>query len=474
VFANATVNFEPTTASFDSFIAAQDDSSPDHITRFQNVYDCPNYAGAGLRFRMTTLCGLFVDVSTFNNQCNTGTPQQVCPSTAQSYLASHRELFADATICNAAPDAAAAAKRRELLDTAEKFITRLPPQARTPPSCVDFLPNSPEASNCGFHSAETALGWCTKNSPRADPCCSAVANFVGQVAATTVAGSAPTSTANSTTQPTQTVADTPSGDQQVATEQPKILGLDFPIFLAAVIGGSVLLISIIIGSAMAIRRSSRAKQAQLESSEMPDYKNNDDVDFKPASGNNNMYNSTNGGSQNAYGSSNGMDMYGNQSQNGMGNMGMDMQNNNNNNDFNNGFNNNNNNNGFNNNGFNDMNNGGFNSGNMNNNFDSNMNMNNNMNFNDSNGMNNNMAASGAGLGAAAAAAGMGMGMGGMGAGMNANPEGPVQIADTMEVVFNYVPNLSDEIYLCKYENGSHTFCIIFKAQWSIFSTVKRN
>ena len=27
---------------------------------------------------------------------------------------------------------------------------------------------------------------------------------------------------------------------------------------------------------------------------------------------------------------------------------------------------------------------------------------------------------------------------------------PIQIAETMEVVYNYVPNLSDEIYLCKY------------------------
>jgi hypothetical protein len=71
---------------------------------------------------------------------------------------------------------------------------------------------------------------------------------------------------------------------------------------------------------------------------------------------------------------------------------------------------------------------------------------------DSGNMNNGMGMNmGMGMGMAAAGGGLGM-MGGapaVGSPGGTNGE-PIQVAETMEVVFNYVPNLSDEIYLCKF------------------------
>ncbi|KAJ3396300.1 hypothetical protein HDV05_003197, partial [Chytridiales sp. JEL 0842] len=61
-----------------------------------------------------------------------------------------------------------------------------------------------------------------------------------------------------------------------------------------------------------------------------------------------------------------------------------------------------------------------------------------------NANNNNMGMAAGGAGVAGAMAGAAMMSG---APSDAAPSDPMQIAETMEVVFNYVPNLSDEIYL---------------------------
>lgn len=136
--------------SFDKYIRDSFPTSPVYMNYFQQNYTCPSWDGTGLRFPVSFICGLIVDVSTTQFNCNE--PAQVkniCKSTALQTLSSYRSAFSNPELCT--PGGQRAIPQRYL-----SFVNGL--AVDTPGSGSCFPGMAQEIRNCGmflYSSAES-------------------------------------------------------------------------------------------------------------------------------------------------------------------------------------------------------------------------------------------------------------------------------------------------------------------------------
>ncbi|KAJ3414999.1 Pyridoxal-dependent decarboxylase domain-containing protein 1 [Chytridiales sp. JEL 0842] len=394
-------------AAFDRYYQAQRDDTATFLDSFKSTFDCPGFTG-GLRYHLTTLCALEADIAhaqTEDPTCNPDGPAPVgvCATSSNGFTNSLKSIFANPDLCNQNPSAESANQRKTLTDSLDVLNSK----SNNNEGCVRSIPNSPEESNCGFYAAELALTFCNSLSPaNVEACCASVPGFTpssSSNSSTTTASSTVTATTSRTTPLPTTSSTTSTTTSTVPSAEstntdPKILSLPVPIFIAGSISLFVLLTALAVGLCMFLRRRRRQ---QLEKETVDSYDTYGRSGEKMEGGSST---GLRGGSVEykdvgfGKGASPQMEMYNNES------------NNNNSNSFNNMF--------------------------------------------TSNPQDTPLMAPAPVPGLVAA--------GQMMSENNNNNEEPQQIAETMEVVFNYVPNLSDEIYLyvgdpiivkCKFDDG---------------------
>ncbi|KAJ3216285.1 hypothetical protein HDU67_009720 [Dinochytrium kinnereticum] len=271
-----------TLEEFDAFIESRQNTNS--IPQFQEAYGCPGWQGSGLRYHTTTYCGMFVWAA--SARCNpTGIAITTCRSSADAFFQSANILFTNPEICSTTPSPQQELSRVELLNTVQNFVNALPvddPLSPTPPTDVCILANSDvpaELQTCGFYEAPAADAFCAANPLQA--CCRNVPGFVPPeqpvVSTSTSAAAARTSTSapaaassttsfrpivgfSSTTSSSSTATNTQAStsNSTAATDQ-KILGLSLPIFIGALVGGTVVIIALVVGLVLCARRRKGGK-----------------------------------------------------------------------------------------------------------------------------------------------------------------------------------------------------------------------
>ncbi|KAI8853627.1 hypothetical protein BC829DRAFT_439750 [Chytridium lagenaria] len=186
--------------------------------------------GSGLRYHTTTYCGMFVWAG--SARCNPqGVAITTCRSSADAFFQSANTLFAE--------------------------------PALAPKSLQPNKPALAELQTCGFYDASSAAAYCQANPLQF--CCRSVPGFQAPSGVTSSAG--------------PTAASTPvaaANSSSAATDQ-KIFGMSLPIFIGAVVGGTVV-IAIVVGILLCTRRRSRrasvynnaAKGGQNDGAGVPD------------------------------------------------------------------------------------------------------------------------------------------------------------------------------------------------------------
>ncbi|KAJ3092961.1 hypothetical protein HDU96_002566 [Phlyctochytrium bullatum] len=283
-------------AGFDAFITLRQNNN--NISDFQSLYGCPGYDGGSLiRYQATTYCGLLVFAA--SPQCNPqGVPTTTCRSSVQAFIDSVRTVFGNASVCSSAPTTEQDAARTSLLNAVSQFAQTLPeddPSSGSLPTQACIMANSDvpgELNACGMYDEAAALTFCNAN-PR-QFCCNSVPNFTApasisttttttaSTSSSTTAGITSTTTTTTTsrritstttrttsaaalpTQPLTTdTATVQSSNASNGSSDQTILGLSLPVFIGALVGGTVLLIAIIVGVVLCTRRRSvRSRQAQ--------------------------------------------------------------------------------------------------------------------------------------------------------------------------------------------------------------------
>ncbi|KAI9352507.1 hypothetical protein DFJ73DRAFT_347858 [Zopfochytrium polystomum] len=264
-------------ASFDSFMSQQADNQEQAITLFQKTYDCPGFTGTGLRYHITTLCGLYVDTASINKGCNAGVkPTSTCSTSAKAFLASAQKLFADSTVCNQNPSSDIAKERNSLAETVNTLVSHLGDNTG---NCVSSASGSSEGSNCGFYDNGAAINYC--NGSPTDSCCGNVSGFTAPSSASSASSTSTSSPAAATTSTkaavvtsatTKSAVSSPSPTQQATTSDATtstILGLAQPTFIGAVGGGLAVIVAVIVAVVIHVRRKSvqgqNRKSIRLES-----------------------------------------------------------------------------------------------------------------------------------------------------------------------------------------------------------------
>ncbi|TPX58970.1 hypothetical protein PhCBS80983_g02816 [Powellomyces hirtus] len=415
-------------ATFEAYITRQYDNSTTYLKQFQDFYGCPGYPGGQIRYHVSFLCGMILDVSTVVGGCNTvgRKPMPMCLSSGVVATKSLENVLQNLGFCSA---------RKDVPPTMTTYQASL----LSDNNCVPAVPE--EWSSCGFWKESEVAAFCAPTAAtRSDPCCSAYATrlaggvvnvpnslngaippgLVGRPSAsgTQPATSIPPTPAANGTDPNATAsaaggAEAPAGQTYGTPTTPIIVG-------ACVV--ALVLIAAVVGAVLYARRrkTTRAPDGFLNASNS--LGRDGSLKYKGAmaagagAGAGAAYGSgSRGGPSPTYGG------YDNRS-----NDHPEMS----------------------------MNNGGYGYNNTNNNFGNSSNNNNNMMMNNAPTQ---PPSPSIATGAAAAAAAM------MGVESPKEDVGePIQIAETMEVLYNYVPNLVDEIYLyigdpvivkCKFDDG---------------------
>ncbi|KAJ3112802.1 hypothetical protein HDU96_004140 [Phlyctochytrium bullatum] len=279
-------------AGFDTFIRSHE--NPNNVTDFRSFYGCDGWSGTGIRYQTTTFCGMLVWAATQTcNSVNGGIPITTCRSSVQSFVDSTRSLFNNPSICSASPTPDQEAARTVLISTASQFANSLPaddPASGVAPTEACIIANSDvpgELQACGFYDAQEALTFCAAN-PR-QFCCSAVPGFTAPASlslasstTTTAATSAAITSRSTTTSRTVSRSATTSSTLAAAaaptpaapppavpstnstaanastssgtTSTQTIFGLAPPVFIGAVVGGTVVIIALIVGLVLCTRR----------------------------------------------------------------------------------------------------------------------------------------------------------------------------------------------------------------------------
>ncbi|KAJ1558758.1 hypothetical protein HK405_013043, partial [Cladochytrium tenue] len=240
-------------ATFDTYLSTQNDSSASHIAEFQTDFDCPGYDGTSLQYHLASLCGMYVDISTRDDSCNSaGDAVNTCKSSATFFLNSAVAAFDNASICTQGPGSTALTNRNSFVAQVTNFISATTDST----GCIVAAAGSLEYNNCGFHTTAAALNFCSST---AVSCCSLVAGFTGTVTGTTTAsGAAASSTATSAGTGTAAAATTSSNT---------ILGLQMPLFIGIVAGGGGVLLAIILTIIVCACRARRKRREREERGE---------------------------------------------------------------------------------------------------------------------------------------------------------------------------------------------------------------
>ncbi|KAJ3115699.1 hypothetical protein HDU96_000178 [Phlyctochytrium bullatum] len=447
-------------ASFDSYLSSLiGDTS---LSSFRDTYGCPGYNAFTLRYTLSTFCGFYVAVSSVGtNNCNpSGVSASLCRSTGQSFLTSLTGIFSNTTICTAEANQQQLSNRDQLQSSLGNYISAL--TVDVPDTCVRNITAAAagEDANCGFQNTAAALAFCSA-STAPDACCTQVAGFTTTIRTTTSSVASTTTAAVTTTTtttvaprvsssvapplvnnpitsstaaaaPTTTTTDTATQGAQGSggSGDTTILGLGLPVFIGAVVGGTVVLVAIIVGVVLCARRRSRTTARAMQPGAGAGYAASGAAAgaYRPKSDyDNEEYNGYRGQQQQQQMSSN---LAGGPAGYGGGYGGYEQQ----------------------------QSRGGNAGGRY-------------------GGLNNIEISAGSPIGeplppttvspmpgaaAAAAAAGGAAAIAAASASTPAPQDGGAQIAETMEAIFNYVPNLSDEIYLyvgdpvvvkCQFDDG---------------------
>ncbi|KAJ3102247.1 hypothetical protein HDU97_000683 [Phlyctochytrium planicorne] len=256
---------------FDAYITAHQNNNS--ISEFQNSYGCPGWqGGSGIRFQTTTYCGLLVFSA--SAACNpSGVSVTTCRSSVEAFISSTNALFSNTNICSANPNTDQSNARSNLVSAVQRFASSLQqddPNSGTPPANVCVLANSDvpdEINTCGFYDASAALQFCNAN--QNNFCCTLVPGFVKSGGGASTTSAAATSASTTVKQQSTVQAPSRSTDPAIApsstatsasqngdgsSSETKIFGLGLPIFIGAVVGGSVVLIAIIVGIILCTRR----------------------------------------------------------------------------------------------------------------------------------------------------------------------------------------------------------------------------
>ncbi|KAJ3279181.1 hypothetical protein HDU76_009593, partial [Blyttiomyces sp. JEL0837] len=207
-----------------------------------------------IRYHLTFLCGFWVDISQVNYGCTETAGPQTCRSSVQAYSKSVQAVFANAKYCNQSPGTAALNNRKSLISTADSFAQHV----LNTQNCIPAAPGTPETSNCGFYDNPTAITYCT-SIQGSETCCSTVAGFQAPSVAPSVSSSATQST-DPNTPSSSTSNNQPAA--QTSTTDGTIFGMKNAVFIGALVGGVALLIAVVVGVSMFVRRAGgRRKKA---------------------------------------------------------------------------------------------------------------------------------------------------------------------------------------------------------------------
>ncbi|KAJ1560392.1 hypothetical protein HK405_007265 [Cladochytrium tenue] len=250
--------FEASVSAFDAYLSNSVDTTNYEESLIQGTYDCPGYTGVGFRYHLTTLCGLYVDTATANDGCNGGTDVAVttCATSATAFLQSAEALFADSNICNQSPSSDVSTARQTLTQTVQQFVTGLGDNSA---NCITAIAGSAEGSNCGYYDNASALSYCTSNPTQS--CCTSVSGFTASAASTTskaASGSSTSTTKKASTSSTSSAASSSSSTVTASsdsTASATILGLSQPVFIGAVAGVVAVLIAVVVAVVMVSRRN---------------------------------------------------------------------------------------------------------------------------------------------------------------------------------------------------------------------------
>ncbi|KAJ3183799.1 hypothetical protein HDU87_005915 [Geranomyces variabilis] len=148
-------------ATFQTYIQSMADNSTTYTQTFRTVNQCPGYNGGGLRYHVSFLCGMIVDADTANGFCNTNPaatpPPKLCLSSGRAAMDSLSAVLADRTVCPVA---------RSMPLAMTTYQASLVSDTNCVPGILE------EWTMCGFWANAATTAYCAAPG-RADQCCAA-------------------------------------------------------------------------------------------------------------------------------------------------------------------------------------------------------------------------------------------------------------------------------------------------------------
>lgn len=197
-FAQYSVQADPTLFSnvqqFDTYVRNSHPNSSVFLNYVRTTYNCPNWDGSGLRYPMSFICGLIIDVSSARFNCNEGAPQrQLCRSTASLTVSSFTAIFQNQRFCPAQG-------ARTLPSDYQTFATNRLTNDNPGQNCI--LGIDAEVTSCGFATLTEGRQYCSNpTNAQRDPCCAQLGRSAGNPPPVSNAtnSTTPTTPVNSTT-----------------------------------------------------------------------------------------------------------------------------------------------------------------------------------------------------------------------------------------------------------------------------------
>ncbi|KAJ1547792.1 hypothetical protein HK405_004912, partial [Cladochytrium tenue] len=236
------------------YISTTDPTGPQSVADFDtlienNLLDTINGAGCSLttsdqiRYLKSAFCGLYVDTAT-SDGCNSDTKKQLCSSTVGYFLSTLGTVFDNTTACPTASTSSS-----DLISSFTTFNSRL--TTDDPDYC--YIGENDEGTQCGFTTSDAALNYCNNEANGLDQCCSQVSGYTGTVAVATP----PTST-TSTKSTSAAATASSSSSASKASSSSSSSSSSMYIIIAVV---AVAAIVIVVVAVVLIRRRSAKKAA---------------------------------------------------------------------------------------------------------------------------------------------------------------------------------------------------------------------
>ncbi|KAJ3276976.1 hypothetical protein HDV01_000028 [Terramyces sp. JEL0728] len=166
-------------ASLDSYLDSLSEGVQSNVQQFQQVYQCPNFKGYGIRFPYSTLCAFMVEASA--SQCqsqykNTSAPPLVlCASTCNDHQKSISTILTNTSVCDASPSSTAAAARTAAqagggaTTNLNDFCSSLNSNPAAQPGSQCINGTKAEFLACGFMTPQETKDFCAASPSEA--CC---------------------------------------------------------------------------------------------------------------------------------------------------------------------------------------------------------------------------------------------------------------------------------------------------------------